>query len=78
MKDPNSDIIPSRPVLFDSLKVIAEKLSAGIPFVRVDMYVINGQIYFGELTFFHNAGFIKVHPEQWEKTLGDWIDISQD
>ncbi len=77
MKDPNSDIIPSRPVLFDNLKVIAEKLSAGIPFVRVDMYVINGQIYFGELTFFHNAGFTKVHPEQWEKTLGDWIDISQ-
>lgn len=77
MKDPNSDHIPSRPALFDSLKAIAEKLSAGIPFMRVDMYVINGQIYFGELTFFHNAGFTRVYPEHWEKTLGDWIDISQ-
>lgn len=76
MKDPNSDIIPSKPVEFDELKSIAEKLSFGIPFVRVDMYVINGQIYFGELTFFHNAGFTKIYPEEWEKTLGDWIDIS--
>lgn len=76
MKDPNSDIIPSKPVEFDALKSIAEKLSFGIPFVRVDMYVINGQIYFGELTFFHNAGFTKIYPEEWEKILGDWIDIS--
>lgn len=76
MKDPNSDIIPSKPAEFDALKSIAEKLSFGIPFVRVDMYVINGQIYFGELTFFHNAGFNRIHPKEWEKTLGDWIDIS--
>lgn len=60
MKDPNSNIIPPKPALFESLKEIAKKLSAGIPFVRVDMYVINGRIYFGELTFFHNAGFTRV------------------
>ena len=74
MKDPNSDNPPPRPLLFDSLKKIAEQLSSGIPFVRVDMYVINGKIYFGELTFFHNAGFVKIYPEKWEKKLGDWID----
>lgn len=77
MKDPNSNIIPPKPALFESLKEIAKKLSAGIPFVRVDMYVINGRIYFGELTFFHNAGFTRVYPKEWEKTLGDWIDLSR-
>ena len=57
MKDPNSNVIPPKPYLFNEMKAIAEKLSQGIPFVRVDLYVIGGSIYFGELTFFHNAGF---------------------
>ena len=52
MKDPNSNVIPPKPYLFNEMKAIAEKLSQGIPFVRVDLYVIGGNIYFGELTFF--------------------------
>lgn len=75
MKDPNSNVIPPKPYLFNEMKAIAEKLSQGIPFVRVDLYVIEGNIYFGELTFFHNAGFCSIHPEHWEKTLGDWIKL---
>lgn len=75
MKDPNSNVIPSKPDLFDEMKAIAEKLSKGIPFVRVDLYVISGGIYFGELTFFHNAGFCSIHPDHWGKTLGDWIKL---
>lgn len=75
MKDPNSNVIPPKPHLFNEMKAIAEKLSQGIPFVRVDLYVIGGSIYFGELTFFHNAGFCSIHPEHWEKTLGDWIKL---
>lgn len=75
MKDPNSNVAPSKPDLFDEMKAIAEKLSKGIPFVRVDLYVISGAIYFGELTFFHNAGFCSIHPDHWGKTLGDWIKL---
>ena len=78
MKDPNSNVIPPKPYLFNEMKVIAEKLSQGIPFVRVDLYVIGGNIYFGELTFFHNAGFCSIHPEHWEKTLGDWIKLPKE
>ena len=36
---------------------IASKLSEGFPFVRVDLYNINGKIYFGEMTFFPASGF---------------------
>lgn len=75
MKDPNSDTPPSKPQQFDELRKIAEQLSFGIPFVRVDLYVVNKKIYFGELTFFHNAGFVEIHPDKWEKILGDWINI---
>lgn len=73
MKDPNSRVLPQKPHLFDEMKEIAEKLSREIPFVRVDLYVVGERIFFGELTFFHNSGFVTIHPDYWEKKLGDWI-----
>ena len=36
---------------------IAEKLSMGIPYVRVDLYCISGHVYFGEMTFYPDSGF---------------------
>ena len=36
---------------------IAEKLSSNCTQMRVDLYDINNVIYFGEITFFSNAGF---------------------
>ena len=36
---------------------IASVLSKGLPYVRVDMYNIDGHIYFGELTFFPDCGY---------------------
>lgn len=77
MKDPNSNIPPSKPDLFEEMKKIAELLAAGIPFVRVDLYNVNGKIYFGELTFFHNAGFTEVYPSKWNTILGEWIKIDE-
>lgn len=51
----------------------AEKLSKGIPFVRIDFYDVDGKIYFGEITFYPAAGFGKFEPKQWDKTFGDWL-----
>ena len=76
MKDPNSDIAPEKPALFEEMKRCARILCQGHPFLRVDMYCVNGRIYFGELTFFHNSGFVKAYPEAWNYTLGEWIDLS--
>ena len=75
MKDPNSNIIPPKPEKFKEMQEYAKILSKGIPHLRVDFYCINGQVYFGELTFFHNAGLCKIHPKKWEYILGDWIKI---
>ena len=77
MKDPNSDRCPSRPDCFDTMRRCAEVLSHGIPNLRVDFYVINGKPYIGELTFFHMSGLAHIHPEEWEKTLGDWINLPE-
>ena len=46
-----------KPKYMDEMFMIASKLSAELPFVRVDLYESNGRIYFGELTLFPSGGF---------------------
>ena len=54
---------------------LAGKLSKGIPFVRVDFYEIHGRVYFGEMTFFPGGGMEEFSPEEWDETLGGWIEL---
>ncbi|WP_106460393.1 ATP-grasp fold amidoligase family protein [Anaerococcus sp. Marseille-P3915] len=72
---PNAKIIPSKPDHFEKMKEIAEILSEGIPHVRVDLYLSNDKIYFGELTFFDGSGFDKIEPFEWDVKLGSWINL---
>ena len=55
---------------------MGEKLAAGIPFVRVDFYEVNDQIYFGELTLYPGAGFEEFRPVEYDRRLGDLIHFS--
>ena len=73
---PNSDKAIEKPALFNEMYVLAARLSKGIPFVRIDLYEINGKIYFGEFTHFDGGGFYPRKPDEWEYRLGDWILIS--
>lgn len=73
---PNTDKPIPKPEKFDEMKELAAKLSQGMRHVRIDLYELNGKIYFGEYTFFHGGGFQLCHPEKWERQLGDWIDIT--
>ena len=57
------------------MKVIAAKLSKGIPHVRIDLYSVDNKVYFGEFTFFDSSGFEKFTPQEWDSILGDWITI---
>lgn len=75
MRDPNADVRPQKPVVFEQMKTIAAKLSKGCPHLRVDFYLINGHIYVGELTFYHCSGFTEVKPIEWNQIMGDWIQI---
>lgn len=52
----NCNNLPKIPVNLVKMKKLAEKLSKGFPFIRVDFYEACGKIYFGELTFFHRQG----------------------
>ena len=55
----------------------AEKLSTGIPYARVDFYIIDGQVFFGEMTFFTWAGFIEFTPPEWDRILGDMLILPE-
>ena len=72
---PNAVDPPKKPENFDEMKEIASKLSIGIPQVRVDLYNINGKIYFGEMTFSHWGGFVPFEPEEWDYIFGSWIKL---
>ena len=73
--DPISDTIIQKPEQFEEMRDMAEKLSAGTPHLRVDFYVVDHTVYVGELTFFHRAGFPKITPPEWDRTIGSWITL---
>jgi hypothetical protein len=63
------------PKNWEKMKELAKQLSKGIPFVRVDFYEINNQIYFGELTFYPGSGLEAFTPSEWDLILGQEIII---
>lgn len=72
--DPNQKI--DKPACLEEMLNCARLLSKGFPHVRVDFYYLDDRIYFGELTFYHGAGYVNFKPDEFEKQMGDWIDLS--
>jgi hypothetical protein len=65
-----------KPILLNEMLNIAEVLSQDFPYVRVDLYISNSQIYFGELTFRPYGGFMKFIPESFDLKLGDYLNLN--
>lgn len=55
----------------DKMIELSEVLSKGIPQVRVDWYIHDGKIYFGEMTFYTWAGWPHFTPKEWDAKLGE-------
>lgn len=66
----------ARPTHLKEMQSLCCKLSEDIPFIRVDLYVIDGKVYFGELTFYPASGFGDFTPSEWNKRLGDLIQLN--
>ena len=71
--DPNAEI--SKPKNLSEMLDCASKLSKGFPHVRVDFYSINERLVFGEMTFYHGAGYLHFENENFEKKLGDYWEL---
>lgn len=72
---PNSEVTPEKPESFEQMKELAAELSAGFPHVRVDLYEIDGRIFFGEMTLYHYSGTVPFEPEIWDTTMGEWLKL---
>jgi hypothetical protein len=66
--DPPGNVSPPRSI--EEMVHAAELLAAPFPFVRVDLYEIDGQPRFGEMTFYPNSGRFAFKPESAELELG--------
>ena len=74
-KLPQSKKSYDKPVKYEMMYKLAQKLSKGFRFIRVDFYYTKGDIYFGELTFYPTSGFGNFYPEEWHHRIGEMINI---
>jgi len=71
----NDDRYAIKPENFARMVKIARALAAPFVFCRVDLYNLDGSIYFGEITFYHAGGCNDIQPAEWDLALGSWIPI---
>lgn len=66
-----------KPSNFTEMVKIAEDLARPFPFVRVDLYNVNGKIYFSEMTFTPAKGTLILDDDKCDFEMGKWLDISK-
>lgn len=72
---PDPQINHHFPENFDEMIAIAEKLSDNLPFLRVDLYNVNGKILFGEMTFYPASGMEEFKPNGVDIEIGDMLTL---
>lgn len=72
---PNADVPPAAPSRLREMVALSERLSEGLPFVRVDFYEVAGEFYFGEMTLYPGSGMEEFDPESWDAELGSWLEL---
>lgn len=60
-----------KPKNFEKMIEVVEILASNFAHVRVDLYNVNGKIYFGEMTFTNGGGFDRILPVEYDKMLGN-------
>lgn len=66
-----------KPEHLDKMIEISRKLSKNIPFVRIDLFEVNGKVYFSEFTLCPASGLMPFVPNEYDKIVGDMLDISE-
>lgn len=73
--DPNEPI--EKPGNLQEMLYCASRLSESFPHVRVDFYSVGERLVFGEMTFYHGAGYLHFDNEKFEKKLGSYWEIEK-
>lgn len=73
--EPKTDV--EKPENYEEMIEIAKKLSEGFLHVRVDLYNVNGKVFFGELTLFDQGGFDTDISYDTDLYWGSKIDLNR-
>lgn len=74
---PISDGEIEKPACFDEMIEVAKKLAAVSPYVRIDLYDIQGKPRFGEFTLYPGSGMRFIDPPEWNERMGSWIVLPE-
>lgn len=66
-----------KPLHLEVMKDICRKLSKDMKFARIDLYVIDDKIYFGEITLYPASGIGIFNPNKWNIELGNLISLEK-
>mgnify|MGYP001041655554 CR=1 FL=1 len=72
------DVKVEKPDCLEELLRLSEILGAGFRHVRVDFYIVDGNLYFGEMTFSHGSGTEKFTSQEFALEMGSWIELPED
>jgi len=69
------EILPTKPNCYEQMLQICKKLAAGHTFLRVDLYEINKQVYFSELTFHPSSGMMPLGEITQDVLMGNFLTL---
>jgi len=75
-KEANKNFYISKPVQLGKMLQYACILSKPFPFVRVDFYIVDNNLFFSELTFTPSAGMDKARLPETDKMMGAMVNIN--
>lgn len=55
---------------------ISKDLSSEFPFVRIDFFEVNDRVVFSEMTFTPGGGYLEINPKEYDKKLGDMLNLT--
>lgn len=76
VKFKNGNLI-EKPNNLEELKSLAERLASEFSYARVDLYNVDGTIFFGEITFHHGSGYEKIYPYEWDVIVGSFLKLPE-
>lgn len=64
-----------RPRCLEQMLEVAQRLSEGQPFARIDLYEVDGKVYFGEITMTSSAGYMNNFTKDMLRWMGDKVQL---
>lgn len=65
-----------RPEKLDEALLLVSKLTKDLPFCRVDLHILETDIFISEMTLMPAGGFMKFDPPEYDRIIGDLLDIN--